>query len=144
MLSERDICQDILKDLKYMSTMQAVFAGESSPDIKHLFLDQLRSHQDLHTQFLRLVEQRGWYPRVPGDWAFNEPYTFQGGGAWQAPQGGAAWQQPQAGAWQAQASTAGAGGGGGGGTWQAAQPSGGSWPSGSAFQSLQQNLREQR
>ncbi|HEY8498105.1 MAG TPA: hypothetical protein VIK90_02540, partial [Limnochordales bacterium] len=80
----------------------------------------------LHTQFLRLMEQRGWYPRVPGDWAFNEPYALQGAGAWQAPQAGLSWQAPQPGGWQT------------------AQPAGGSWQGGGAFQGLQPNPREAR
>lgn len=150
MLSEKDICQDTLKDLKYMSTVETLFAGEASPDVKHLFLDQVRAHQDLHTQFLRLMESRNWYPRVAGDWAYAEPYTLTGTPAaygqragWQAPvqpgavqQGvpaGATWQASQAGAWQAPAEA-----------WQATQGSGGTLGTPQAFQALQQNLRDQR
>lgn len=151
MLSDRDICLDIVKDLKYISFMETVFAAEASPDLKPLFLNQLRDHEDLHTQLLRLMEQRGWYPRVPGDWAFNETYTLQGTAAWQAPQTGATWQPTQAGGWQAQAGMTPGGaawqaptGTGGGGGWQATQPAGGSWQQSSVFQTLQQNLREQR
>lgn len=127
MLSDRDVCLDVVKDLKYISFMETVFAAEASPDLKPLFLNQLRDHEDLHTEFLRLMEQRGWYPRVPGDWAFNETYTLHGAGAWQAPPAGATWQPAQQ-----------------PGGWQATQPAGGSWQTGSVFQTLQQNLREQR
>lgn len=126
MLSDRDVCLDVVKDLKYISFMETVFAAEASPDLKPLFLNQLRDHEDLHTQFLRLMEQRGWYPRVPGDWAFNEPYALQGAGAWQAPQAGLSWQASQPGGWQA------------------AQPAGGSWQGGGALQGLQPNPRESR
>ncbi|WP_324668193.1 spore coat protein [Geochorda subterranea] len=139
MLSDRDVCLDVVKDLKYISFMETVFAAEASPDLKPLFLGQLRDHEDLHTQLLRLMEQRGWYPRVPGDWAFNEPYTLQGTGAWQAPQAGTAWQPTPTGAWQAQSGTPPTGP-----SWQAGQPAGGSWQAPSTLQSLQQNLRESR
>ena len=127
MLSEREICQDVLVDLKYLTLCGAVFAGEASPNIKHVFLDQLRSHQEMHTQFVRLMEQRGWYPRVPGDLGFQQSWSAPYAGTWQAPGGTGAWQQ--------------AGTPVGGGTWQAQ----GGWPGGSqTFQAIGQNLRESR
>lgn len=122
MLSERDVCFDVVKDLKYLSFMETVLGGEASPDLKPLFLSQLQDHQQLQTQFLRLMEQRNWYPRVPGDWAYNEPYTFQG--------------MPVQAAAFGQAATSPA--------WQAPQPAGGSLGGAQALQALQQNLREQR
>ena len=149
MLSDREVCQDVLLDLKYLSMCGAVFAGEASPNVKHIFLDQLRSHQDLHTQFVRLMEQRGWYPRVPGDLGFNQPWGQPYAGTWHAPAPGAAagaggvgggvggtWQQAGTpvggGTWQA--------GAGGAATWQA-QPG---WAAGQGIQAIGQNLRETR
>ena len=135
MLSDREICQDVLIDLKYLSMCGALFAGEASPNVKHVFLDQLRSHQDMHTQFVRLMEQRGWYPRVPGDLGFNQAWGAPYSGTWQAPAAGGAWQQQAGtpvggGTWQA----------GGGGSWQGQT----GWQAGSTFQAIGQNLRETR
>ena len=133
MLSDREICQDVLIDLKYLTLCGASFAGEASPNVKPIFLDQLRSHQVMHTQFVRLMEQRGWYPRVPGDLGFNQAWGAPYAGTWQAP-AGAAWQQAGTpvggGTWQA----------GGGGSWQGQTP----WQAGQTFPTIGQNLRETR
>lgn len=135
MLSEREICFDLAKDLKYMSVIEAVFAGEASPNVKHLFLDHLRSHQELHSQVMRLMEQRGWYPRLPGDLGYNQAWSAPYSATWQAPSGvGAPWQQVPGGAqpWQGQT----------GGTWPG--QAGASWQPQNPFQAIGQNLREGR
>ena len=136
MLSDRDMCMDVSMDLKLMTMIEAVFATESSPNVKHVFLDQLRSHQDMQTQLLRLMEQRGWYPRVPGDLGYTQSWAAPYGSPWQAAggAGGGAGVPggPGATAWQP---------GAGGGTWQPPSP-GAAWQN--PLQTLGQNLREQR